>query len=413
MGPSRVLAAWAILLVSTGPSGTVAQHPQDQQPGGETPVVVVTGPLVRVWDPTRGGAPPPSTVGLSTTHHTYEDDLAGRERPPPVFVRAEPVPLSEPQGTGWVPMHSANGGWLSQPHPGPPQYPPTSVGPSTFVFPASRPAYQPIPQQNGQQNSVGAFAHARWRGGEPAPYPPPNAIPPDGTASHHADGTTAQKESSDTNREDVRLQTPSPYPSTEPTQIRGTTNPTVPFDVSTSADHAVSPEVTTHGLAPNSSSPLKVPDDVLQERNSRHGDATVDATVGEGVTVTPNETATPKVTRTEMPGIESPGYVLAGGAVAGIVIGAVSLLALLAGVATYIFLRHPSLRLLGGRDKTSSENVAYIDDSVRSGYMNTHIELPKENSEEMTSLDNDSFLNSLEAVTIQNYWADATKNTNV
>lgn len=37
----------------------------------------------------------------------------------------------------------------------------------------------------------------------------------------------------------------------------------------------------------------------------------------------------------------------------------------------------------------------------------------QENSEEMTSLDNDSFLNSLEAVTIQNYWADATKNTNV
>ncbi|XP_029835804.2 extensin [Ixodes scapularis] len=412
MGPTNVLTAWAILLVSVGRPGTVAQQPD--QPGGEgAPVVVVTGPIVRVWEPTRGGAP--STVGLPTPHHAYEEEEEERERPPPVFVRAQPVPLSEPQGTGWVPMLPGGGSWLSQPHP--PRYPPpTSVGPSTFVFPASRPAYPPAPQQNVPPNSVGAFARARWRGGDPAPYPPPNAIPPatDGATRHLADATPAQKAPSDTNRNDVRLQTPGPFPSTEPTQIRGTTDPTVSFDPTTPADHyAVSPAATTHGAAPNSSSPLRVPDDVLEQRNSRHGDATVGATVGEGVTATPNETATPKVTRTEMPGIESPGYVLSGGAVTGIVIGAVSLLALLAGAATYAFLRHPSLRLLGGRDKSSSENVAYIDDSVRSGYMNAHIELPKENSEEMTSLDNDSFLNSLEAVTIQNYWADATKNTNV
>ncbi|CAN7937905.1 unnamed protein product, partial [Ixodes hexagonus] len=412
-----VLATWVILLVSASQTGILAQRPPDEHDRGETPVVVVTGPLVRVWEPTRGsgGAPPPSTVGFPTSHHVYEEELAARERPPPVFVRAQPVPLSEPQGTGWVPMHSATGGWLSQPHPGLPQYSPTSVGPSPFVFPASRPPYQPVPQQNGQQTSVGAFARARWRGGEPAPYPPPNAIPPDtdGMMRHLADGTPSQKVSSDTNREDVRLQTPSPFPSTEPTQIRGTTDPTVPFDPATTVGIYVDAEVTTRVLAPNSSSPLRVPDYVFEQRDSRHGDATVDATVGEGVTATPNETVTPKVTRTERPAVESTGYVLAGGAVAGIVIGAVSLLALLAGLATYVFLRHPSLRLLGGRDKTSSENVAYIDDSVRSGYMNTHIELPKENSEEMTSLDNDSFLNSLEAVTIQNYWADATKNTNV
>ncbi|XP_071442021.1 uncharacterized protein [Hetaerina americana] len=35
----------------------------------------------------------------------------------------------------------------------------------------------------------------------------------------------------------------------------------------------------------------------------------------------------------------------------------------------------------------------------------------KENSEEMYSLDNDSFLNSLEAMTIQNYWTDSVKHT--
>lgn len=37
----------------------------------------------------------------------------------------------------------------------------------------------------------------------------------------------------------------------------------------------------------------------------------------------------------------------------------------------------------------------------------------QESSEEMTSLDNDSFLNSLETMTIQNYWADNSKNTKV
>lgn len=35
----------------------------------------------------------------------------------------------------------------------------------------------------------------------------------------------------------------------------------------------------------------------------------------------------------------------------------------------------------------------------------------QENSEEMYSLDNDSFLNSLEAMTIQNYWADSIRHT--
>ncbi|KAF4523694.1 hypothetical protein B566_EDAN006065 [Ephemera danica] len=35
----------------------------------------------------------------------------------------------------------------------------------------------------------------------------------------------------------------------------------------------------------------------------------------------------------------------------------------------------------------------------------------KDNSEEMYSLDNDSFLNSLEAMTIQNYWTDSVKHT--
>lgn len=35
----------------------------------------------------------------------------------------------------------------------------------------------------------------------------------------------------------------------------------------------------------------------------------------------------------------------------------------------------------------------------------------QENSDEMYSLDNDSFLNSLEAMTIQNYWTENVKHT--
>ncbi|XP_044741661.1 uncharacterized protein LOC123302690 [Chrysoperla carnea] len=52
-------------------------------------------------------------------------------------------------------------------------------------------------------------------------------------------------------------------------------------------------------------------------------------------------------------------------------------------------------------DKSSNlDSSGYIDDSTM-----------RENSEEMYSLDNDSFLNSLEAMTIQNYWTDNVKHT--
>lgn len=52
-------------------------------------------------------------------------------------------------------------------------------------------------------------------------------------------------------------------------------------------------------------------------------------------------------------------------------------------------------------DKCSNlDSTGYIDDNTI-----------RENSEEMYSLDNDSFLNSLEAMTIQNYWTDSVKHT--
>ncbi|XP_050520829.1 uncharacterized protein LOC126894115 isoform X2 [Daktulosphaira vitifoliae] len=48
---------------------------------------------------------------------------------------------------------------------------------------------------------------------------------------------------------------------------------------------------------------------------------------------------------------------------------------------------------------SNADSIGYLDDMF------------KENSDEMYSLDNDSFLNSLEAMTIQNYWTENIKHT--
>ncbi|VVC27708.1 Hypothetical protein CINCED_3A005825 [Cinara cedri] len=48
---------------------------------------------------------------------------------------------------------------------------------------------------------------------------------------------------------------------------------------------------------------------------------------------------------------------------------------------------------------SNADSIGYLDDMF------------KENSDEMYSLDNDSFLNSLEAMTIQNYWTENVKHT--
>ncbi|XP_076371438.1 uncharacterized protein LOC143257098 isoform X1 [Tachypleus tridentatus] len=104
---------------------------------------------------------------------------------------------------------------------------------------------------------------------------------------------------------------------------------------------------------------------------------------------------------------------MSNGAVAGIVVGIISLAGLTA--VTFLLLHNKDYcKAVSNLDsKCSSDSCAYIDDSLRTSYMNSHIELPKDSIEEMSSLDNDSFLNSLEAVTIQNYWADNSKNTKV
>ncbi|BES92576.1 Hypothetical protein NTJ_05382 [Nesidiocoris tenuis] len=80
----------------------------------------------------------------------------------------------------------------------------------------------------------------------------------------------------------------------------------------------------------------------------------------------------------------------------------VILIIVLIGVLGFVLYRHFSWnRPQTLSDKFSNdESTGYIDDSAF-----------RENSEEMYSLDNDSFLNSLEAMTIQNYWTDHVKHT--
>ncbi|GFU40945.1 uncharacterized protein NPIL_338571 [Nephila pilipes] len=106
---------------------------------------------------------------------------------------------------------------------------------------------------------------------------------------------------------------------------------------------------------------------------------------------------------------------LSSGAVAGIVIGVLVCVTILSSAVIYLLYRKYNGKCASVVEgKFNSDNCGYLDDSLRSSiYLNNHIELPKESSEEMSSLDNDSFLNSLETMTIQNYWADNSKNTKV
>ncbi|XP_057365889.1 uncharacterized protein LOC130686748 isoform X2 [Daphnia carinata] len=85
-----------------------------------------------------------------------------------------------------------------------------------------------------------------------------------------------------------------------------------------------------------------------------------------------------------------------------------------AGASGYWWYRR---RYLLNRPETLSERYAPSetglgagDDIFRVGYVHSP-ELPRDSSEEMYSLDNDSFLTSLEAMTIPTYWTETIKHT--
>jgi len=87
--------------------------------------------------------------------------------------------------------------------------------------------------------------------------------------------------------------------------------------------------------------------------------------------------------------------------VSGVTLGTAVLLGLVAG-GGFVYYRHR----MWNKPQTLSDKCSNADSS---GYIDDST--LRENSEEMYSLDNDSFLNSLEAMTIQNYWTDNVKHT--
>ncbi|XP_018573144.1 uncharacterized protein LOC108912417 [Anoplophora glabripennis] len=92
---------------------------------------------------------------------------------------------------------------------------------------------------------------------------------------------------------------------------------------------------------------------------------------------------------------------LSAAGITGITLGCVVAVGMICGISFFLYRTRGFNRPQVLNDRCSNpDSSGYIDDaSVR------------DNSEEMYSLDNDSFLNSLEAMTIQNYWTDTVKHT--
>ncbi|CAO1396007.1 unnamed protein product [Diamesa tonsa] len=91
------------------------------------------------------------------------------------------------------------------------------------------------------------------------------------------------------------------------------------------------------------------------------------------------------------------GITMNAGVISAICVGVIGSLSAISIMFVYVYRR----RFLN-KPQTLNEpdSSGYIDDSTI-----------RDNSDEMYSLDNDSFLNSLEAMTIQNYWTDSVKHT--
>ncbi|KAL3200642.1 hypothetical protein MRX96_012923 [Rhipicephalus microplus] len=279
--------------------------------------------------PKGANAPPPVVFvpsslppwGAGTGSHqqapTYESPHTS-----PIFVRAEPIPLSEPQGTGWRPMHNP-ASWLSQPHP---DNSPISTTGRTFV--PSLPQHT-VPQQT---NTPAQLSNE---------IPPVRPILPatrgENTVQHPVSATDPATES---------------LPDT--TQATAATDATESFSINAVSDghDSVHPQSNaTPSSTSSDSSPFRVSGGVIDQNGvHRESVVTVGAKAGGSVTATPIETSTATTTvDKDSPNIESPDYPLAGGAVAGIVIGSIASVALLAGLITYIVLRRPFLKLLNGQ----------------------------------------------------------------
>ncbi|XP_042867456.1 neurofilament heavy polypeptide-like isoform X2 [Penaeus japonicus] len=103
------------------------------------------------------------------------------------------------------------------------------------------------------------------------------------------------------------------------------------------------------------------------------------------------------------------------GCIIGIVFGVLMSLVILVGVGGFVLYQRRTLNrpkaLNSDRGYAGSDSGGYIDDQVRVSYVNSQIDTPKGSPEDLISLDNDSFLNSLESMTIQNLWTDNIRHT--
>ncbi|XP_050314156.1 uncharacterized protein LOC126748760 isoform X2 [Anthonomus grandis grandis] len=90
---------------------------------------------------------------------------------------------------------------------------------------------------------------------------------------------------------------------------------------------------------------------------------------------------------------------LSAAGITGITVGCIVIVGVICGASFFVYQYQGFNRPQVLNDRCSNpDSSGYIDDA-------------SDNSEEMYSLDNDSFLNSLEAMTIQNYWTDTVKHT--
>lgn len=156
---------------------------------------------------------------------------------------------------------------------------------------------------------------------------------------------------------------------------------------------------------------IGTPSNIVKSFTSTNSESSVDTARSSSIG---SEAVASEMYATSNPTVENmqaQGDLLGAGAIVGIIFGVLGVVVLVGGVFGYL-IYHRRFRPLS-EIKYPTDNCGYVDDTLRVSYINNHIELPKENSEEMFSLDNDSFLNSLEAMTLQNYWAEDAKNTKV
>ncbi|KAK7085694.1 hypothetical protein SK128_025137 [Halocaridina rubra] len=103
------------------------------------------------------------------------------------------------------------------------------------------------------------------------------------------------------------------------------------------------------------------------------------------------------------------------GCIVAIVFGVLVSLVVILGVGGFMIWQRRTQnrpKVLGNdQGYAGSDSGGYIDDQVRVSYVNSQTDTPKGSPEDLISLDNDSFLNSLESMTIQNLWTDNIRHT--